>query len=302
MTDRVHGVVLVGDGDAATELLAAGIHDFVIFDREVVSSVFDDATDTWTLATETARSAAAGSWSRASRRSFRWFRTCWAAGTFAVPPCTRRCRPTSSTRPVNESRSSAPTPAAGELIDRMAGAGATLEVFALPPRRDVQRLRRTLRLPRRRRVKVITSPIEEVTAVGVRTVDGVHHDADAIVYGTGFAVRAGLPQDTLLGAHGLSIQQAWVDGAEPYRGMAVHGFPNYFTVGGPHFAAAMRYVVECLRLLGTNSRDRGAPQRAGRVQRAGSPASTDAAPRRLCLRRVVVRSGCTTTATKARQP
>ena len=52
VTERVHGVVLVGDPDAANELLAAGIHDFVIFDREVVSSVFDDDTDTWTLATE----------------------------------------------------------------------------------------------------------------------------------------------------------------------------------------------------------------------------------------------------------
>ncbi len=49
MTERVHGVVLVGDGNAATELLAAGINDFVIFDREVVSSVFDDDTETWTL-------------------------------------------------------------------------------------------------------------------------------------------------------------------------------------------------------------------------------------------------------------
>ncbi len=52
MTEPVHGVVLVGDPDAANELLAAGIHDFMIFDREVVSSVFDDDTDTWTLATE----------------------------------------------------------------------------------------------------------------------------------------------------------------------------------------------------------------------------------------------------------
>ena len=52
MTERVHGVVLVGDGNAATELLAAGINDFVIFDREVTSAVFDDATDTWTLTAE----------------------------------------------------------------------------------------------------------------------------------------------------------------------------------------------------------------------------------------------------------
>ena len=147
-----------------------------------------------------------------------------------------------------------PDSSAGELIDLMARSAAMVKVFPLAPRRSVPRLRRTARFTRRRHIQVITSPIDEVTAVGVRTADGVHHDADAIVYGTGFAVRAGLPDDTLVGARGVSIQQAWVDGAEPYLGVALHGFPNYFTVSGPDFGAAMRYVVECLQLMGRHSR------------------------------------------------
>ena len=254
MTDRVHDVVLVGDGDAASELLAAGVHDFVIFDREVASAVFDDATDTWTLATEdgeTCRGRVVITCESPfvplvpdllGRRDFRGTAMHAAMPSDFFDPAGKRVAVIGADS------------AAGELIERMAGAGATIEVFPLPPRRNVQRPRRTLRLPRRRRVEVIASPIEELTAAGVRTVDGMHHDADAIVYGTGFAVWAGLPQDALLGAHGLSIQLAWVDGAEPYRGIAVPGFPNYFTVGRLHFAAVMRYVVECLRLLGTNSR------------------------------------------------
>lgn len=254
MTDRVHGVVLIGDGDAATELLAAGIHDFFVFDREVVSSVFDDDTDTWTLATEdgeVCRGRVVVACESpfvpmvpdlVGRRDFRGVAMHAAMPSNFFDPAGKRVA-------VIGADSSA-----GELIDQMAGAGARVEVFPLTPRRTVQRLRRIPRLARRRRVEVITSPIEEVTAVGVRTVDGVHHDADAIVYGTGFAVRAGLPHDTLLGTRGIAIQQAWVDGSEPYHGVAVHGFPNYFTVGGPQFAAAMRYVVECLRLLGTNTR------------------------------------------------
>ncbi len=254
MTDRVHDVVLVGDGDAASELLTAGVHDFFMFDREVASAVFDDATDTWTLATEDGETCRG-----------RFVITCESPFVPLVPDLLGRrdfrgtamhaAMPSDFFDPAHKRVAViGADSAAGELIERMAGAGAALKVFPLPPRRHVQRQRRTLRLPRRRGVEVITSPIEEVTAVGVRTVDGVHHDADAIVYGTGFAVRAGLPRDALLGAHGLSIQRAWVDGAEPYRGMAVPGFPNYFTVGGPHFVAAMRYVVECLRLLGPNSR------------------------------------------------
>ncbi|OBK40552.1 hypothetical protein A5658_21250 [Mycobacterium sp. 1245111.1] len=235
-------------------MVAAGVHDFVIFDREVVSSVFDDDTDTWTLATEDgevwrARVVVACESpfvpmlpDLLGRRDFRGTAMHAAMPANFFDPAGKRVA-------VIGADSSA-----GGLIDQMSGAGARIEVFPLAPRRAVQRLRRIPPLARRRRVEVITSPIEEVTAVGVRTVDGIHHDADAIVYGTGFAVRAGLPHDTLLGAHGIGIQQAWVDGSEPYLGVAVHGFPNYFTVGGPQFAAAMRYVVECLRLLGKNTR------------------------------------------------
>jgi uncharacterized protein DUF4873 len=254
VTDGDHNVVLIGDGDAATELLAAGIHDFFIFDREVVSSVFDDETDTWTLTTEdgeVCRGRVVVACESpfvpmvpdlVGRRDFRGTAMHAAMPSNFFDPAGKRVAVIGADS------------AAGELIDQMAGAGATVEVFPLAPRRAVQRLRRIPRFGRRRRVEVIASPIEEVTAVGVRTVDGVHHDADAIVYGTGFAVRAGLPLDTLLGAHGIGIQQAWVNGAEPYLGVAVHGFPNYFTVGGPQFSAAMRYVVECLRLLGRNTR------------------------------------------------
>jgi hypothetical protein len=60
------------------------------------------------------------------------------------------------------------------------------------------------------------------------------------------AVRAGLPPDTLVGTRGQTIQQAWVSGWEPYLGIAVHGFPNYFIPNGP--------VRECLQLLTGHTR------------------------------------------------
>ena len=248
MTERIHGVVLIGDAEAANELLAAGIHDFLIFDRDVASSVFDDDTDTWTITAEdgeTCRGRIVIACESpfvpllpdlVGRRDFRGTAMHAAMPAAYFDPAGKRVA-------VIGADSSA-----GYLIDRMAGSGATVKVFPLAPRRAVRRLRRTMRTPRRRRIEVITAPIEEVTAVGVRTVDGVHHDADAIVYGTGFAVRAGLPDDTLVGSRGVRIQQVWVDGAEPYLGVAVHNFPNYFTVSSPDFAAAMRYIVECLQL------------------------------------------------------
>jgi hypothetical protein len=254
VTKPVHGVVLVGDPDAATELLAAGIHDFMIFDREVVSSVFDDDTDTWTLAAEdgeTCRGRVVVACESpfvplvpdlVGRRDFRGTAMHAAMPAAYFDPANKRVAVIGADS------------TAGELIDHMAHSGARIKVFPLAPRRAVPRLRRGIRNPRRRRIDVISSPIEEVTAAGVRTADGVHHDADAIVYGTGFAVRAGLPDDTLVGSRGMTIQRAWTDGAEPYLGVAVHNFPNYFMISGPDFAAAMRYVVGCLQLLGRQHR------------------------------------------------
>src|SRR6202012_6073399 len=76
-----------------------------------------------------------------------------------------------------------PDSSAGELIDLMARSAATVKVFPLAPRRGAPAWRRPAHFPRLRRIRVITSPIGEVTAVGIRACDGVHHDADAIVDG-----------------------------------------------------------------------------------------------------------------------
>jgi hypothetical protein len=253
VSELVHRVVLAGDADAATELVAAGIHDFMVFDPKVVSSVFDDDTDTWTL------TAADGVTCRArvvvacespfiplvpdvvGRRDFR------GTAIHAAMPAVHFASTGQRVAVVGADSN------AGELIDRIAGSAATVKVFPVAPRRAVPR-RRGMRFARRRRIEVVTSPVQEVTAVGIRTVDGVHHDADAIVYGAGFAVRSGLRGDTLVGSRGISIQEAWTDGAEPYFGVALHGFPNYFTFTRPDFAAALRYVVECLQLMGRNTR------------------------------------------------
>ena len=110
-----------------------------------------------------------------------------------------------------------------------------------------------------------------------------------------------VPHDTLVGARNLSIQQAWIDGAEPYLGVALHGFPNYFMVGGPDFGAAMRYVVECLQLMGGT-----AVSKCGAARNAYSTNGFTCdnhrggwLPRRSTCRRPAM---STKTRTKARQP
>ncbi|GAB4962118.1 hypothetical protein MAHJHV55_51730 [Mycobacterium avium subsp. hominissuis] len=39
--------------------------------------------------------------------------------------------------------------------------------------------------------------------------------------------------DVVVGAVGLPLRRAWPDGTEPFCGVAVRGFPNYFFACGP---------------------------------------------------------------------
>ncbi len=234
----IHDVIVVGGRLAG----------FPTLDGEVVSSVFDDDTDSWTLTTgdgETCRSRIVASCTSPfvpwipdlfGRREFRGISFHAATPPADFDPAGQRIAVIGGDA------------TAGRLIDRLNRSGASFKVFPLPPRRVVAQPRRARRCLRRQ-AEVVTSPIDELTAAGVRTADGVHHDADAIVYGTGFSVRAGLPRDALVGARGLTLQRDWTNGMEPYLGVAVHGFPNYFLLDGPDFETAMHDVAECLQLM-----------------------------------------------------
>jgi cation diffusion facilitator CzcD-associated flavoprotein CzcO len=253
MTERGYGVVIVGAGSIATELLAAGVDDFVVFDRDVVSTVFDDGTDTWTLTTGDGETCRGRVVVTCKSPFVPWVPDLFGRRVFRGTSFHATALPADFEPAAQRIAVIGADAAAGQLIGRLARSGAAVKVFPLPPRRVVRPTRRA-RNYLRRRAELVASPIVEVTAAGIRTADGIHHDADAIVYGTGFAIRAGLPQDALVGAGGLSIQRAWTDGMEPYLGLALHGFPNYFMLNGPDIAAAMHGVIECLRLMERHTR------------------------------------------------
>jgi hypothetical protein len=234
-------------------VVGGGLAGFPTLDGDVISAVFDDHTDSWTLTTAdgesrrarvvVARTSPLVPWipDLFGRREFRGVSFHAAAPAADFDPAGQRIAVIGADA------------AAGQLIGRLTRSGGAVKVFTLPPRRFVRQTRRARRYLRRQ-PELVTSPISELTAAGVRTADGVHHDADAIVYGTGFSVRAGLPPDALVGANGLTIQQAWTSGMEPYLGVALYGFPNYFTVDGPDCDAATRTVIDCLQLINGHSR------------------------------------------------
>jgi cation diffusion facilitator CzcD-associated flavoprotein CzcO len=110
-------------------------------------------------------------------------------------------------------------------------------------------------------VAVVTEKIVRVTEAGVVTADGVEHEVDTIILGTGFKVAASfLDSMEVTGRDGVSLGEAWRDGIEGFLGTTVAGFPNLFLMTGPNTAightslvvmieAQLNYVLDALRLL-----------------------------------------------------
>ncbi len=94
--------------------------------------------------------------------------------------------------------------------------------------------------------KLVTWPIARLSPKGIRTVEGVEHQFDAIVFATGFEVsKAGTPFP-VIGVDGRELAAEWSRGAYAYRSVAVSGYPNlYFTFGpnsGPGHSSALVYM------------------------------------------------------------
>ncbi|MCR1781269.1 NAD(P)/FAD-dependent oxidoreductase [Nocardioides carbamazepini] len=92
-------------------------------------------------------------------------------------------------------------------------------------------------------VSIRETPIERFSRHGI-VVDGHEHEFDAIVLATGFdAVTGALERIDITGRGGQSLTDAWSEGARSYLGLAVHGFPNLFTVTGPGSPAVLTNVL-----------------------------------------------------------
>ncbi|GAB7042275.1 MULTISPECIES: flavin-containing monooxygenase [Catenuloplanes] len=109
-------------------------------------------------------------------------------------------------------------------------------------------------------VDLVTEKITAIEPAGVRTADGVLHEADLLVYGTGFTATEFVAPMRVTGLGGVALRETWRDGAHAYLGMAVPGFPNMFLVYGPNTntgttsvvvfqEAQARYIVQAVRAL-----------------------------------------------------
>ena len=112
----------------------------------------------------------------------------------------------------------------------------------------------------RENVELVTESIAEVVPEGIVTADGVTHEADTIIFGTGFAATDFVSPVKVFGRGGIELSDVWHDHAATHLGLSVAGFPNLFLILGPNttlghnsvvfmIEAQIRYLRSALRLL-----------------------------------------------------
>jgi cation diffusion facilitator CzcD-associated flavoprotein CzcO len=95
-------------------------------------------------------------------------------------------------------------------------------------------------------VDVRQAPIECITQTGIKT-SAAEYDFDIIIYATGFdAVTGPLDRIDIRGSGGVSLKEKWADGPKTFLGLQVSGFPNMFTLVGPHNAATRCNIPRCI--------------------------------------------------------
>ena len=75
-------------------------------------------------------------------------------------------------------------------------------------------------------VDLVTSPIAEITPEGVRTEDGTVHEADVLIYGTGFTASDFLMPMRIVGRDGVELHDQWKGDARAYLGITLPGLPE----------------------------------------------------------------------------
>jgi cation diffusion facilitator CzcD-associated flavoprotein CzcO len=146
----------------------------------------------------------------------------------------------------------------------------------------------------RANVSVVTDTIREVAKDAILTADGIAHNADCIIFGTGFTATDFLVPMRVTGANGLDLHDVWRAGAQAHLGITVAGFPNFFMLYGPNtnlahtsivymLEAQIRYVIACLERLAT--------ARSIEVKRGAQAHSNESLVRR--MKHTVWSEGCT---------
>ncbi|KAI9798294.1 MAG: hypothetical protein M1833_004866 [Piccolia ochrophora] len=108
-------------------------------------------------------------------------------------------------------------------------------------------------------VQVITKPISEIVASGIKDTDGEVRPVDAIICATGFDTTF-TNRFPISGRHGVKLSDKWRQFPETYMSLSTSDFPNYFMLLGPNSAQGAgnlliliertaEYVAQCLEKI-----------------------------------------------------
>ncbi len=110
-------------------------------------------------------------------------------------------------------------------------------------------------------VELHRTGIERIEPNGIRTVDGVLHEADVVCYATGFQHNRFLWPMDIRGRGGTVLREQWGERPSAYLGITVPNFPNLFCMYGPgtnlahggslifHSECQIRYIMGCIEHL-----------------------------------------------------
>ncbi len=113
---------------------------------------------------------------------------------------------------------------------------------------------------KRDNVSLLTDSIQRIVPEGIVTADGVLHEADVLIYGTGFKADHFLANMKIYGKNDTELISRWGNNAKAYKGVSVPDFPNFYTIYGPNTnivvgssiiffsECQMRYISGCLKL------------------------------------------------------
>ena len=109
-------------------------------------------------------------------------------------------------------------------------------------------------------VELVTQNVQRVAAEGVVTSDGSIHEADVLIYATGFKAMDVLNPTVITGRDGRVLNDDWKSHPEAFLGITVSGYPNFFMMMGPNtglghnsmifmIESQIQYIMDALRLL-----------------------------------------------------
>lgn len=114
---------------------------------------------------------------------------------------------------------------------------------------------------KRENVSLYTNGISEITPSAIIDENGVAHEFDAIILGTGFVAAEMLLDTKIIGLNNRDLLAEWLeDGPEAYYGITVSGFPHLMFLVGPNtglghnsiihmIESQVNYIIDFLKML-----------------------------------------------------